>query len=1091
MSVGPVSGQLRLPDSLQAQLLQFRRRVWSIKTVEALCASAFGVVAAFLAMFALDRVWETPSWPRAGLFALAVLGFTLIPLTLYRWVYRNRRLDQLARLLTRKHPLIGDQLLGVIELAHNDSEQKRSRRLVEAAIEQVAADARKRDFRDAVPTPRHRLWAVLLAVPAAVAIALFALVPSAATNAWARLVAPWKDTPRYTFAALESLPSELVVAHGEPFQIAPTLASGTAWKPESAEARLGSRPPVVARLHEGRYQFDLPSQIEPITLDIRVGDARRHIRINPMLRPELAAVGASVALPDYLGRPGTSEKDVRGGAVTLVKGSRASFFAAASRDLSEAQVNGQPALVSGARITGPTVLVDGPSDLEFRWKDAFGLAGKEPFAVTVTGRDDEAPTISCEDLPRQKVVLDSEVLAFKVHARDDFGVKRVGIAWQGVDAPTISSPAQGERLLAAGGPDKEMLDLGGTFSAKALGIEPQPIELRVFAEDYLPGRERVYSPPYVFYVLNAEQHAIWLTEQLSKWHRQSLEVRDREMLLYETNKQIRALSPEEIDRPDTRKRIEAQAAAERSNGRRLSALTMNGEDLVRQAMRNPEFGVGHLEKWGEMLQILKDISANRMPSVADLLKQAAQAPAVAMASPKPSAPMAGQVRASGSGKPAEMDPNAKPKPSAPGVSDRESQHQNYDKEGEDKAGAKKKPSAGTLRLPTTTLAGKSAKDNGKQPDPPADETVEQAVQEQQDLLAEFEKVAEELNKVLANLEGSTLVKRLKAASREQYKIAGRINDQVGDTFGVTTVPSGGAPGKVLAEMSEQEAKGSFNASLIMDDMQAYFERRQYVQFKTVLDDMKAQDVIGGLRQIGDDLKQERGVSIAQCEYWSDTMDRWAEDLVDPTASGQCPGCKSRGSLPPSIVLEVLQVLEAEVNLREETRVTEQARPAVLEEQHEHAARKLSMAQEELQIRIEKVGERILELPESEELFAKEMALMDKVARVMGEARDILAKPETGNPAIAAETEAIELLLQSRRINPKGGGGGGSTPGGGGGGSTVDSALALLGKGLNEKEVREDRGVSQATGDSGPSLPEEFRAGLDEYFNRIERRPDTR
>ncbi len=50
------------------------------------------------------------------------------------------------------------------------------------------------------------------------------------------------------------------------------------------------------------------------------------------------------------------------------------------------------------------------------------------------------------------------------------------------------------------------------------------------------------------------------------------------------------------------------------------------------------------------------------------------------------------------------------------------------------------------------------------------------------------------------------------------------------------------------------------------------------------------------------------------------------------------------------------------------------------------------------------------------------------------------------------------------------------------------ALALLGGGVNDKEVREDHGVSQTTGDSGPSLPEEFRAGLDEYFNRLERRP---
>ena len=143
---------------------------------------------------------------------------------------------------------------------------------------------------------------------------------------------------------------------------------------------------------------------------------------------------------------------------------------------------------------------------------------------------------------------------------------------RGSTRSTVKNPAKGERILAAGGNDKEMLELAGTFSAQSLGIEPQPIQVRLFAEDYFPGRERVYSPTYVLYVLNAEQHAIWLTEKLSKWHRQSLEVRDREMQLHETNKQLRELSPNELDQPDTRRRIETQAAAERANGRRLSNL---------------------------------------------------------------------------------------------------------------------------------------------------------------------------------------------------------------------------------------------------------------------------------------------------------------------------------------------------------------------------------------------------------------------------------------------------------------------------------------------------------------------------------------
>ena len=195
-----------------------------------------------------------------------------------------------------------------------------------------------------------------------------------------------------------------------------------------------------------------------------------------------------------------------------------------------------------------------------RWFGGIGAAAPSPTLLVSARR---APTLTVEDLPRQKVVLDSELLNFKVRAGDDFGVRRVGMEWQGLDPKVVKSIATGERVLAAGGFDKETLEVAGTFSAKSFAIEPQPIALRIFVEDYLPGRPRVVSPVYTLYILTAEQHAIWLTEQLSKWHRQSLEVRDRELQLYETNKQLRELTPEELDRADTRKRLEAQASAER------------------------------------------------------------------------------------------------------------------------------------------------------------------------------------------------------------------------------------------------------------------------------------------------------------------------------------------------------------------------------------------------------------------------------------------------------------------------------------------------------------------------------------------------
>ena len=77
------------------------------------------------------------------------------------------------------------------------------------------------------------------------------------------------------------------------------------------------------------------------------------------------------------------------------------------------------------------------------------------------------------------------------------------------------------------------------------------------------------------------------------------------------------------------------------------------------------------------------------------------------------------------------------------------------------------------------------------------------------------------------------------------------------------------------------------------------------------------------------------------------------------------------------------------------------------------------------------------------------------------------------------------MLQSKRFSP-GGGGGGANPGGGSGGTTTDSALSLIGRGINEKEVRDAPHAAQATGETGSTLPEEFRNGLDAYFNRLDK-----
>jgi hypothetical protein len=137
------------------------------------------------------------------------------------------------------------------------------------------------------------------------------------------------------------------------------------------------------------------------------------------------------------------------------------------------------------------------------------------------------------------VVLDSEVVVFDVDVQDDFGIQRTGLEWRSVN----DDKTKGDKIAAAGEPEKKALAAKATFCATRDGVEPQTLEIRAWAEDYLPERKRAYSAAFVLHVLNKTDHALWLTEQFGKWLEAARESYEREQQLHATNKELRALSP--------------------------------------------------------------------------------------------------------------------------------------------------------------------------------------------------------------------------------------------------------------------------------------------------------------------------------------------------------------------------------------------------------------------------------------------------------------------------------------------------------------------------------------------------------------------
>jgi hypothetical protein len=185
-------------------------------------------------------------------------------------------------------------------------------------------------------------------------------------------------------------------------------------------------------------------------------------------------------------------------------------------------------------------------------------------------------------------------------------------------------------------------------------------------------------------------------------------------------------------------------------------------------------------------------------------------------------------------------------------------------------------------------------------------------------------------------------------------------------------------------------------------------------------------------------------------------------------------------------LEVLRVLRAEVDLRELTRAAEQAKPGLEISDFTEQAQGLSKTQFDLHQRIVSVIDQVetLQLEEGRN-FSKDLAKLHVAESAMSDATDILAQPDTGGRAIAAETEAIEALLETRRGGSGGGGGGGTVPGGSHAAGTAKEGASAL-QGLADGMEAESRIVQQATGTADSGIPEEFRTGLDSYFSELEK-----
>jgi len=622
--------RIALPDSLRAQFAALERALWRAETTHAVCGGVAVLAASFALLFLCDRVGDTPKALRAALLLAGVVGAAWFAGRWCRsWVWQRRDLRALSNVVQHGHRRLGDRLLGIVELAEEKQRpQNMSLALCRAAIRQVSADAAKFDFLEVVNARPARLAAFALAgvlVPVAFA---FGVAPAAGWNALQRWAAPVAGIPRYTFIALENVPAQLVVPHGEPFELVAKVTYRSFWRPASASGRFELQSKLSAPVKNGQVKLTIPGQTQNGSLRVRLGDATHTIAVKPLHRPALKQLAANVTLPAYLQYPPTNQV-VQNATLPVLEGSRVTLAGTATRPFASAEVTvdkTEPVslLLAGEKFNSGSLKLDASSQATFDWRDEFGLKPVAPWLLALRPTKDAAPRVDLGDLPLELSILETDVLPLKFAASDDFGVREGAVGTEIIASldPT-NTPAISQFKKSATSAQERRFTNTFLFSPTVLRIPADSVvEVRGLATDFLPGRDPAESATHRINIVSLSKHAELVRQQLDALFAQVEEVTRKEEAIAAATRELMGLPEDKLKSEEAGKKAGEQADEQARNAAQLDRIAQQGQDVIREAMRNPTLTQQTLREWTQNLAQMKSLAAGEMKDAQQSLQKA-------------------------------------------------------------------------------------------------------------------------------------------------------------------------------------------------------------------------------------------------------------------------------------------------------------------------------------------------------------------------------------------------------------------------------------------------------------------------------------
>ncbi len=403
--------------------------------------TAFGYASALLlGLMGVSALFEAVSYLKPPVKCILFYTSLIIPavafvsLALAAFVRRPGHIE-IARLIERCYPQLGDRLISAVQLGRLDEESLagQSSELVEALFERVDGETAGLVLERSVPSDRAVASMKTALGTLAVLLLLAAVVPGSLLGGLYRLsdysrtyLAP--DTARiYTLQGMSS------IIRGSNFNSSGFYSGDTAeelsiyyrWITDDT----WNVKPVALDGKNGAFTFTLenPRVSFHYYLETKRAVTPSYL-IDVIERPDVEALEISLAYPAYTGLGSETRSDSDGN-IRALRGTVVSLGVRANKMLSEMALVWGDSTTTSCRVNGEngtaSFTVTGSMDYRFSLIDTLGIENINPITYRVTSLDDEVPLVTIVQPPSDITLPGSMKYPLVYRAGDDYGLSSI------------------------------------------------------------------------------------------------------------------------------------------------------------------------------------------------------------------------------------------------------------------------------------------------------------------------------------------------------------------------------------------------------------------------------------------------------------------------------------------------------------------------------------------------------------------------------------------------------------------------------------------------------------------------------------------